>query len=233
MSLTVHEILSTMSDHVPSRVRVVVVDDDALVRSGLRMILGGSRELEIVGEAADGLEAEDVVAATSPDLVLLDVRMPRRDGLATARALRSRWPALRVLVLTTFDTDDTVLEALRHGADGFLLKDTPPDRLVDAVLRTAAGEPILSPTVTSRLIAAATGDAPSRSAEALERLAQLTEREHEVALAVARGLSNTEVAAELFMSVPTVKSHVGRIFTKLDVDNRVQIANCVRDAGLG
>lgn len=232
VSPTFHEILSTMSDHVPSRVRVVVVDDDALVRSGLRMILGGSRELEIVGEAADGLEAEDVVAATSPDLVLLDVRMPRRDGLATARALRSRWPALRVLVLTTFDTDDTVLEALRHGADGFLLKDTPPDRLVDAVLRTAAGEPILSPTVTSRLIAAATGDAPSRSAEALERLAQLTEREHEVALAVARGLSNTEVAAELFMSVPTVKSHVGRIFTKLGVDNRVQIANCVRDAGL-
>ncbi|WP_102510682.1 response regulator [Sanguibacter massiliensis] len=222
-----------MSDHVPSRVRVVVVDDDALVRSGLRMILGGSREIEIVGEAADGLEAEDVIAATSPDLVLLDVRMPRRDGLATARALRSRWPALRVLVLTTFDTDDTVLEALRHGADGFLLKDTPPDRLVDAVLRTATGEPILSPTVTSRLIAAATGDAPSRSAEALERLAQLTEREREVALAVARGLSNTEVAAELFMSVPTVKSHVGRIFTKLDVDNRVQIANCVRDAGLG
>lgn len=233
MSPTVHEILSTMSDHVPSRVRVVVVDDDALVRSGLRMILGGSRELEIVGEAADGLEAEDVVAATAPDLVLLDVRMPRRDGLATARALRSRWPALRVLVLTTFDTDDTVLEALRHGADGFLLKDTPPDRLVDAVLRTAAGEPILSPTVTSRLIAAATGDAPSRSADALERLTRLTEREHEVALAVARGLSNTEVAAELFMSVPTVKSHVGRIFTKLGVDNRVQIANCVRDAGLG
>lgn len=233
VSATVHEILSTMTDHVTSRVRVVVVDDDALVRSGLRMILGGAREIEIVGEAADGLEAEDVVAAASPDLVLLDVRMPRRDGLATARALRTRWPSLRVLVLTTFDTDDTVLEALRHGADGFLLKDTPPDRLVDAVLRTAAGEPILSPTVTSRLIAAATGDAPSRSAEALERLARLTEREHEVALAVARGLSNTEVAAELFMSVPTVKSHVGRIFTKLGVDNRVQIANCVRDAGLG
>ncbi|QIK84170.1 response regulator transcription factor [Sanguibacter sp. HDW7] len=222
-----------MTAPATSRVRVVVVDDDALVRSGLRMILGGSRELEIVGEAADGLEAEDVVAATSPDLVLLDVRMPRRDGLATARVLRSRWPALRVLVLTTFDTDDTVLEALRHGADGFLLKDTPPDRLVDAVLRTAAGEPTLSPAVTSRLIAAATGDSPTRSAEALERLARLTEREHEVALAVARGLSNTEVAAELFMSVPTVKSHVGRIFTKLEVDNRVQIANCVRDAGLG
>ena len=229
--------------------RVVLVDDDPLVRAGLRMILGGDRSIEIVGEAADGLEAEDVVLATAPDVVLMDIRMPRRDGLATTEALVAARPDLRIIVLTTFDADDMVLGALRAGATGFLLKDTPPERLVRDVLAAAAGEPTLSPSVTAQLIAAvaapgtATVESPAAPAEAApvterrpcarERLARLTERELEVAQAIGRGLSNGEIAATLFMSVPTVKSHVGKLFTKLGVDNRVQIAICVHDADLG
>ncbi|GHG49226.1 DNA-binding response regulator [Flavimobilis marinus] len=214
-------------------VRVVLVDDDPLVRAGLRMILGGDRAIEVVGEARDGIEAEDVVAEHAPDVVLMDIRMPRRDGLATTSALLRRWPTLRVIVLTTFDEDDMVLTALREGASGFLLKDTPPERLVDSVRRVAAGEPILSPSVTAQLIATVAGDnGAARSHGAQDRLERLTEREREVAVAIGRGLSNAEIAEQLFMSVPTVKSHVGRLFAKLDVDNRVQIAICVHDAGL-
>ncbi|PFG36978.1 LuxR family two component transcriptional regulator [Flavimobilis soli] len=223
--------------------RVVLVDDDPLVRAGLRMILGGDRSIEIVGEAGDGLEAEEVVSATQPDVVLMDIRMPRRDGLATTEALLAQRPDLRIIVLTTFDADDMVLGALRAGATGFLLKDTPPERLVRDVLAAAAGEPTLSPSVTAQLIAAvATPSAPgdgripdepsARRTCARERLARLTERELEVAQAIGRGLSNSEIAATLFMSVPTVKSHVGKLFTKLEVENRVQIAICVHDAEL-
>lgn len=218
---------------VDDSVRVVLVDDDPLVRAGLRMILGGDRAIDVVGEASDGVAAEDVVAEHAPDVVLMDIRMPRRDGLETTAALLRRWPALRVIVLTTFDEDDMVLTALRQGASGFLLKDTPPERLVDSVRRVAAGEPILSPSVTAQLIATVAADNGSqRSHGANDRLARLTEREREVAVAIGRGLSNAEIAEQLFMSVPTVKSHVGRLFTKLDVDNRVQIAICVHDAGL-
>lgn len=224
--------------------RVVLVDDDPLVRAGLRMILGGDRSIEIVGEAADGLEAEEVVGATAPDVVLMDIRMPRRDGLATTEALLATRPDLRIIVLTTFDADDMVLGALRAGAAGFLLKDTPPERLVRDVLAAAAGEPTLSPSITAQLIAAVAtpGSAPeggrgldeptARRTCARERLARLTERELEVARAIGRGLSNGEIAGTLFMSVPTVKSHVGKLFTKLEVDNRVQIAICVHDADL-
>lgn len=225
--------------------RVVLVDDDPLVRAGLRMILGGDRSIEIVGEAGDGLEAENVVLAAAPDVVLMDIRMPRRDGLATTEALLAVRPDLRIIVLTTFDADDMVLGALRAGATGFLLKDTPPERLVRHVLAAASGEPTLSPSVTAQLIAAvATPGAPSdrtggadqalaRRTCARERLARLTERELEVAQAIGRGLSNGEIATALFMSVPTVKSHVGKLFTKLGVENRVQIAICVHDADLG
>ena len=214
-------------------VRVVLVDDDPLVRAGLGLILGGSPALQVVGEAADGLAAVDLVGRLRPDVVLMDIRMPRLDGLEATRRLAAAASPARVIVLTTFDADDMVLEALRVGAAGFLLKDTPPDRLVAAVHAAAAGEPTLSPSVTAQLIAAVSqGSDDGRRRSAGDRVAALTEREHEVALAVARGLSNAEIAAELFMSVPTVKTHVSRILTKLDAANRVQAAIVVHDAGL-
>ncbi len=215
-------------------VRVVVVDDDALVRAGLRLILGGDQGVEVVGEAADGLEGLDVVARTRPDVVLMDIRMPRLDGLDATRRLVARGDRTRVLVLTTFDTDDMVLAALREGAAGFLLKDTPPADLVESVRRVAAGQPILSPSVTAQLIAAVTAPVDdSRAGAARERLARLTEREREVAVAVGRGLTNAEIGAELYLGVATVKTHVGQVFAKLEVTNRVQVARCVHDAGLG
>jgi DNA-binding NarL/FixJ family response regulator len=229
------------------RTRVVVVDDDALVRAGLRMILGGAADLDVVAEAGDGLDAERVVDEHRPDVVLMDIRMPRRDGLETtrsllsegARALRAaRGDDLKVIVLTTFDADDMVVQALRAGAHGFLLKDTEPRRLVEAVRLVAAGEPILSPSVTATLMAhVATGggavDASDRRrSDALTRLATLTDREREVALAIGRGLSNADISRELYLSVPTVKAHVSRVLDKLGADNRVQIAIVVHDAAL-
>ncbi|HLS72792.1 MAG TPA: response regulator transcription factor [Actinomycetaceae bacterium] len=213
--------------------RVVIVDDDALVRAGLRLILGGSDSIEVVGEAADGREGLAVVEREQPDVVLMDIRMPRLDGLAATRRLVERGSTVRVIVLTTFDTDEMVLTALRHGAAGFLLKDTPPADLVDAVGRAARGEPMLSPSVTAQVITAATQVRDdSRERTARERIARLTEREREVAIAVGRGLSNAEIAAELYLGLATVKTHVGRLFTKLEAANRVQIALCVHDAGL-
>ena len=229
------------------RTRVVVVDDDALVRAGLRMILGGAPDLDVVAEAGDGLEAERVVDEHRPDIVLMDIRMPRRDGLETtrsllsegARALRAaRGDDLKVIVLTTFDADDMVVQALRAGAHGFLLKDTEPRRLVEAVRLVAAGEPILSPSVTATLMAhVATGggavDASDRRrSDAEARLSALTDREREVALAIGRGLSNADISRELYLSVPTVKAHVSRVLDKLGADNRVQIAIVVHDAAL-
>jgi DNA-binding NarL/FixJ family response regulator len=229
------------------RTRVVVVDDDALVRAGLRMILGGAADLDVVAEAGDGLDAERVVDEHRPDVVLMDIRMPRRDGLETtrsllsegARALRAaRGDDLKVIVLTTFDADDMVVQALRAGAHGFLLKDTEPRRLVEAVRLVAAGEPILSPSVTATLMAhVATGggavDASDRRrSDAEARLSTLTDREREVALAIGRGLSNADISRELYLSVPTVKAHVSRVLDKLGADNRVQIAIVVHDAAL-
>ncbi|MFD6176748.1 MULTISPECIES: response regulator [unclassified Isoptericola] len=215
--------------------RVVLVDDDPLVRSGLSLILGGAPDLEVVSSAADGVEALAVVARERPDVVLMDIRMPRLDGIEATRRLRDV-PDLRdvrVIVLTTFDADDMIVEALRAGAAGFLLKDTPPARLVEAVRAAAAGEPTLSPRVAEQLIAAVTDrSAPDGRRAAAARLDALTDREREVALAVARGLSNADIAGELYMSVPTVKTHVSRILTKLDAANRVQAAIVVHDAGL-
>jgi DNA-binding NarL/FixJ family response regulator len=221
-----------------TQITVVIVDDDPLVRAGLRTILGGAPDIEIVGEAGDGVEALDVIAAAAPRVVLMDIRMPRRDGLEATRLLleRQRQSARlhqpRVIVLTTFDTDEMVLEALRIGAGGFLLKDTPPERLVQAIRDVAAGEPILSPSVTAQLIASLSTADDARRGEALARLAALTEREREVALAIGRGMSNAEISGELFMSVPTVKAHVSRLLVKLGADNRVQIALTVHDAAL-
>ena len=204
-------------------VRIVLVDDDPMVRTALGMILGGDPSLRVVGEAADGQEALEVVAALAPEVVLMDIRMPRMDGLAaTQELLRGERPP-RVIVLTTFDTDDMVVRALRIGAAGFLLKDTPPARLVEAVRSVAAGASTLSPQVAAALVASVSSAGTPNPA-----LRQLSEREREVAEAIARGLSNAEIAAELYMSLATVKAHVGRILSKLGVDNRVQIALAVR-----
>jgi len=213
-------------------IRLAIVDDDALVRAGLRMILGGDAAITIVGEAADGREALDMIAAAAPHVVLMDIRMPRLDGLQTTKALTARADPARVIVLTTFDTDDLVLDALRHGAVGFLLKDTSPTELVDGVHRVAKGESILSPSVTAQLIAAVSSGSDGRRTHAVALLGQLTDREHDVAVAVGRGLSNAEIAASLYMGVATVKTHIGRLFTKLEATNRVQIARIVHDAGL-
>lgn len=214
-------------------VRVVLVDDDPMVRTGLTLILGGNSGIEVVAEASDGEEALAVVAQHRPDVVLMDIRMPRRDGISATESLLARPNPPKVLVLTTFDADELVLQALRVGASGFLLKDTPPARLVEAVRAVAAGMPMLSPSVTAQLIAAVArpaAPADDTSERAAAKLAALTEREAEVAAAIGRGLSNNEIAAELYMSVATVKAHVGRIFTKLGVDNRVQIAILVHEA---
>jgi len=221
-----------MTSTPPQPVSVLLVDDDALVRSALRLILGGDPAITVVGEASDGQEGVALVESLRPDVVLMDIRMPRLDGLAATERALALQPDLVVVVLTTFDTDDMVLSALRLGARGFLLKDTPPADLVAAVRAAAAGQPMLSPSVTGQLIAAVAATGPRQDAEARARLATLTEREHEVALAVARGQSNAEIAASLFMSVATVKSHVGRLFGKLGVENRVQVAICVHEAGL-
>ena len=212
---------------------MLIADDDALVRGGLRMILGGQDGLEVVGEARDGVEAVELAAGLSVDVVLMDIRMPRRDGLAATELLVAGDRAPAVIVLTTFDTDDSVFTALRLGASGFLLKDTQPGQIVEAVRRVAAGEPILSPSVTAQLIAAVTGpQALDRRTAARRLLATLTEREREVALAIGAGRSNAEIATRLYMSVATVKAHVTRVILKLGVENRVQIAICVHDAGV-
>ena len=216
-------------------VRLAVVDDDPMVRAALGMMLGGDSGITVVAEAGDGEQALTAVPASGADVVLMDIRMPVRDGLSATEELLRRHPDLKIIVLTTFDTDDMVLRALRIGAAGFLLKDTPPARLVEAIRTVASGQPMLSPSVTAQLIAAVTRDdhtpqAHDRARSARTALAGLTERERDVADGVARGLSNADIAAELFMGVPTVKTHVGRLFTKLGVENRVQVAILVHDA---
>jgi DNA-binding NarL/FixJ family response regulator len=212
-------------------IRVALVDDEVLVRAGLRLILGGDTAIEVVGEASDGVEAADVIARTRPDVVLMDIRMPRLDGLEATRRALAAHPLLKVIVLTTFDTDDAVLTALRLGASGFMLKDTPPAELVEAVRLVASGRSILSPSVTEQVISAATRQrSPGDGGAARELLASLTAREREVAVELARGSSNSVIAETLFLSVPTVKTHLGRIFDKLGAENRVQVAMVVRDA---
>ncbi|WP_202638776.1 response regulator [Bailinhaonella thermotolerans] len=218
----------------PERViRVLMVDDDALVRAGLSMMLAGAPDVRVVGEAADGAEVPAAVDAHRPDVVLMDIRMPRVDGLAATERLRARQDAPEVIVLTTFDADEHVLRALRAGAAGFLLKDTPPAEIVRAIRLVAAGEAMLSPGVTRRLIShIGAGGADDRRERARARLAPLADREREVAVALARGHSNAEIARDLHMSVATVKAHVSRLLVKLDLNNRVQIALLAHDAGL-
>ncbi|MFI7290678.1 response regulator [Streptomyces anulatus] len=216
-------------------VRVVIVDDDQLVRMALRLVIDGEPDLTVVAEAADGNAAITVVDEQRPDVVLMDVRMPGLDGLGATRELLTRPAPPRVLMLTTFDSDDLVLGALRAGALGFVLKDTPPRRILDAVRAVADGSPVLSPAATARVIAAATGPQSSHARDstrraARERLTALTERERETARAIADGLGNPEIAQKLHISVATVKAHTGSLFSKLAVQNRVQIALLVRDA---
>jgi DNA-binding NarL/FixJ family response regulator len=211
---------------------VLVVDDDALVRSALSMLLAGVQDLTLVGEAANGAEVIDAVDTLKPDVVLMDIRMPVMDGLAATELVRARDDAPEVIVLTTFEADDYVLRALRAGASGFLLKDTPPPALVRAVQAVAAGEPMLSPTITRRLIGRVTDDeVGERRRDAQSQLDQLTGREREVAVAIGLGKSNAEISGELYLSVATVKTHVSRILEKLELNNRVQIALLAHDAG--
>lgn len=210
---------------------VLVVDDDPLVRAGLTMMLGGAPDLRVVAEAGDGGEVRALVDRHHPHVVLMDIRMPTVDGLTATQALRARPDAPEVLVLTTFDADKHVLRALRAGAAGFLLKDTPPAEIVAAVRQVAAGTPVLSPAVLRRLMTRVAETSP-REAEAQAKLARLNDREREVAVEIGRGRSNAEIAATLHLSVPTVKTHVSSVLTKLDLNNRVQIALLTHDAGL-
>jgi DNA-binding NarL/FixJ family response regulator len=214
-------------------IRVALVDDDALVRAGLAMILGGSPDIDLVGEAGDGDEVPALVRKADPDVVLMDIRMPRVNGLEATERLLARADPPKVIVLTTFDADEYVVRALGSGASGFLLKDTAPADIVDAIGKVARGEPMLSPSVTAQLIKQVAGAPPDqRSARAKHLFSGLSDREREVALAVGQGKSNAEIGTELFMSVATVKAHVSRVLTKLEATNRVQIAIVVHEAGL-
>ena len=215
-----------------SPIRLLLVDDDPLVRSALSLMLGGQPDVSVVGEAGDGVAALTAVDQHDPDVVLMDIRMPEMDGLEATRILHRRTEPPRVIVLTTFEADDYVVSAVAAGAEGFLMKDTPPGDIVRAVRSVVAGDPMLSPAATASLIRQVRNDAPDRTSAAQRQVERLTERERDVALAVGRGLSNAEIAKELFLSLPTVKAHVSRIFDKLEASNRVQIAICVHDAGL-
>ncbi|WP_425571627.1 response regulator [Pseudonocardia tropica] len=214
-------------------VAVLLVDDDPVVRFGLSMMLRGADGLTVVAEAGDGAEGIALAERHRPDVVLMDIRMPGTDGLTATETLRRRPGAPQVVVLTTFDADAHVLRALRAGAAGFLLKDTPPDELVLAVRHAAAGRPVLSPEVTRRLIdRVAETDRDSTRTAARRRLERLAERERTIALDLGAGRSNAEIAARNHISVATVKTHVSAILTKLDLNNRVQVALLVHDAGL-
>jgi DNA-binding NarL/FixJ family response regulator len=212
-------------------IRVLLVDDDALVRAGLSMMLNGTAGLVIVGEAGDGDQVPAAVARHRPDVVLMDLRMPRVDGITATRRLRGVPRPPEVIVLTTFDADENVLGALRAGATGFLLKDAPPGEIADAIRRVAAGDPILSPAVTRRLVRRAVVQENARE-RAAQQLAALSPREREVVRAIAAGQTNAEIASCLLMSVPTVKAHVTHILAKAGLANRTQIALLAHDAGL-
>jgi DNA-binding NarL/FixJ family response regulator len=216
-------------------IRVLVVDDEELVRTGLRLILDAEPDLSVVGTASDGHQAVAAVGRLCPDVVLMDIRMPGLDGLAATRRILADpgLPPCRVVILTTFDVDEHVYEALRAGASGFLLKDVPAEQLAHAIRVVAGGEALLAPSVTRRLIASFAGQDPHRPAPAQPAgLADLTERETEVLVLLAEGLSNAEIARRLFVGEATVKTHVARILTKLGVRDRVQAVIAAFRAGL-
>jgi DNA-binding NarL/FixJ family response regulator len=221
-------------------IRVLVVDDDPLVRSGLTMMLGGAGDIEVVGGAADGADVVDAVARLAPHVVLMDVRMPVLDGIAATTALGRRtgpgFGGPAVVMLTTFDADETVLAALRAGAAGFLLKHTPPAQIVDAVRRAAAGDPVLSPSVTRSVIAMAAarpGPGTPGDFDAVARMNLLTDREREVAHAVSQGLSNPEIAERLHLSTSSIKATISSALTRLDLTNRIQLAILAHESRRG
>jgi len=210
-------------------IRVLIVDDDALVRAGLAMMLGSAPDLEVVGEAEDGTQVVAAVQANRPDVVLMDIRMPELDGLEATRRILAADPDARVLVLTTFDLDEYVYEALRAGASGFVLKDDPPEQLLEAVRTVASGEALLSPAITKRVIREFTRMArPSPPKE----LDDLSARERDVLRLIALGLSNAQIGRELFISETTVKTHVTHILSKLGLRDRVQVVVLAYQTGI-
>ena len=213
--------------------RVAVCDDQTLVRAGFRVLIDTTPGLSVVGEAGTGAAAVELIRRERPDVALMDIQMPEMDGIeATRRLLGGPEPVpVRVLILTTFDLDRYVFAALRAGASGFLLKDTPPNDLLAAIRVIADGEALLSPQVTRRLVAEF-AKRPAVAVEAVQRLERVTEREREVLVLIARGLSNTEIAAELHLSIATAKSHVGRLLTKLGARDRAQLVIAAYEAGL-
>jgi DNA-binding NarL/FixJ family response regulator len=213
-------------------IRVLTVDDEPLIRGGIRLVLGSAEDIEIVAEGADGQEAVDLVRRHHPDVALLDIRMPKLDGLAAAQQIAALGVRTHVVMLSTFGEEAYIAKALRAGAAGFLLKDTPPRDLVQAVRIAAAGQAILSPQITRQLIEKYVGPENSRAEEAGRRLESLTDREREVLVLVGSGASNAEIAKALYMGEGTVKTHVSRILAKLDCANRVQAAILAHDAKL-
>jgi DNA-binding NarL/FixJ family response regulator len=216
------------------RIRVVLVDDQELMRTAFRVIFDETEDIEVVGEARDGGAAVETVRRTRPDVVLMDIRMPGRDGIAATRLIRSQAGGAaepRILILTTFDLDEYVYEALRAGASGFLLKDALTADLIAAVRTVAAGEAVTAPSITRRLIDHFVQRAPAQPRQA-ERLAVLTEREREVLMLIALGRSNTEIAQELYLSASTVSTHIGRILAKLDLRDRVHAVILGYECGL-
>ncbi|WP_326558588.1 response regulator transcription factor [Micromonospora sp. NBC_01796] len=213
-------------------VRILLADDQPLLRTGFRMVLSAESDLDIVGEAGDGAEAVDLSRRLLPDVVLMDIRMPRMDGVAATRAIvESRLP-VRVLILTTFDLDEYVVGALRAGASGFLAKDVPADDLVTAIRTVAAGEAVVAPRILKRLLDQFAGVLPDPSATPPRALDVLTEREREVLVHIARGLSNAEIARTLSISETTIKTHVGHVLTKLGLRDRVQAVVLAYESGL-
>jgi len=222
-------------------IRLVLVDDQELVRAGFRMVLDAQPDMTVVGEAGDGLQALDVIAATSPDVVLMDIRMPRLDGVEATRRLQGRGDPARILVLTTFDLDEYAFAALKAGASGFLLKDCGPGELLTAIRAVHAGDAAMAPSTTRRMLERLLpelADSGTETAAALERrralarLDPLTDREREVLAAVGRGLTNAEISADLFLAEATVKTHIGRILAKLGLRDRVHMVITAYECGL-
>ncbi|WP_306207468.1 response regulator transcription factor [Actinoplanes sp. RD1] len=218
----------------PARpIRIALVDDDPMVRAALRLLLGGSPDMEVVAEAADGIEAEAITDAHRPDVLLMDIRMPRRDGLETTKRLRARVRPPQIIVLTAFHVDEYVLNALRAGASGFLLKESPPMQILAAIRSVAAGAPSMSPEVVRSLVEQVAGPADDQRRQvALREVAKLTERERDVAVAIGRCWTNATIAEQLGLELTTVKKYTSNVFRKLSLTNRGQVAVLVRDARL-